>query len=180
MATPDWKRTFPTLPQNGCVVPMVTVDVHAEFTAIFFFADGKRRELVQMMSGECNCGAVAYELSADPWGVFVCHCSICRRSTGTNGNAVLVIGNEDFHWQAGVEHISTWRKPGHDWQTWFCRICGSQVPGANDESSMFIPAGSISEEARDLRVIHHTWVDAKAGWDEIGDSGRKHPEAFKG
>lgn len=131
-----------------------------------------------MTSGSCNCGAVAFELSAKPWGVFVCHCSICRRSTGTNGNAVLIIGNDDFHWKTGVESVSTWRKPGHDWQTWFCRTCGSQVPGTNDAERMFVPAGAISGE-EELRVIHHIWVDSKASWDEIGDTGAQHSAAFE-
>lgn len=133
-----------------------------------------------MISGQCNCGAVAYELATDPVGIFICHCSICRRATGTNGNAVLVIANEHFCWTAGEALISTWKKPGHDWQTWFCRNCGSQVPGANDAARMFIPAGSIVEGAEQLQVIHHIWVDSKAGWDVIGDGGRRHPGAFAG
>jgi hypothetical protein len=54
------------------------------------------------------------------------------------------------------------------------------LPGANDESRMFVPAGLISDGADDLRVIHHIWVDSKAGWDEIGDRGKQHPEAFEG
>lgn len=54
------------------------------------------------------------------------------------------------------------------------------MPGVNDEKRMFIPAGSIVEEDETLRVIHHIWVDSKANWDEIGDSGKKHPKAFEG
>lgn len=133
-----------------------------------------------MVSGQCNCGAVTYALSADPAGVFICHCSICRRATGTNGNAVVVIGNEHFRWTAGEELIATWKKPGHDWQIWFCRHCGSQVPGANDDSRMFVPAGSVTEGAEQFQVTDHIWVDSKASWDEIGDHGRRHPGAYKG
>ena len=40
-----------------------------------------------MATGECNCGAVQFEIDAQLSGVFVCHCSICRRSTGSNGIA---------------------------------------------------------------------------------------------
>ncbi len=45
---------------------------------------------------------------------------------------------------------------------------------------MFVPAGLISEGGEALRVAHHIWVDSKAGWDEIGDSGKQHPGAFSG
>lgn len=133
-----------------------------------------------MAQGECNCGAVAFKVSADLSGVFVCHCSICRRFTGSNGMAVVVVGNDAFQWIRGEEHIGTWRKPNADWQAWFCRVCGSALPGANDVSRMFVPAGLISEGGEGLRVIHHIWVDSKADWDEIGDSGQQHLEAFNG
>lgn len=133
-----------------------------------------------MAQGECNCGAVAFELSTDLSGVFVCHCSICRRFTGSNGIAVVVIDKDAFRWIRGEEQIATWKKPNADWQASFCRVCGSSLPGANDESRMFVPAGLISEGSEGLRVIHHVWVGSKADWDEIGDSGQQHVEVFKG
>jgi len=114
-----------------------------------------------MVTGECNCGAVQFEIDADLAGVFVCHCSICRRSTGSNGIAVVVV-------------------PDADWQTWFCSVCGSPVPGANDATRMFAPAGSITHGGEALKVIHHIWVGSKAVWDEIGDAGKQHTEGFRG
>lgn len=133
-----------------------------------------------MALGECNCGSVAFEISSDLSGVFVCHCSICRRSTGSNGIAVVIVNSDAFRWIRGEELITCWKKPDADWQTWFCRTCGSPVPGINDESRMFVPAGTISEGGESLRVIHHIWVDSKAVWDEIGDAGRQHLKAFEG
>jgi hypothetical protein len=44
---------------------------------------------------------------------------------------------------------------------------------------MFVPAGLISAGGEALSVIHHVWVDSKAVWDEIGDAGQRHPEAFE-
>ncbi len=132
-----------------------------------------------MAEGQCNCGAVAFEVNAELSDVFVCHCSICRRFTGSNGIAVLVVGNESFRWTRGEEQVATWKKPGADWQCWFCRICGSALPGANDPATTFIPAGLISAGGESLKVTHHIWVDSRAGWDEIADSGRQHPEAFE-
>ena len=131
-----------------------------------------------MTKGECNCGAVAFEIDTQLASVIMCHCSICRRSTGSNGIAVIVIDNDSFQWLRGSEHISTWKKPDADWQTWFCRVCGSGLPGKNDENRMFVPAGLISDGGDALKVAHHIWVDSKAEWDEIGDAGKLHPEAF--
>jgi len=133
-----------------------------------------------MATGACNCSAVQFEIDAPLSGVYVCHCSICRRSTGSNGIAVLVVANEHFRWVRGRERIATWKKPDANWQTWFCSACGSPVPGENDATRMFVPAGAITQGGDELRVIHHIWVGSKAPWDVIGDSGQQHAEAFGG
>ena len=31
-----------------------------------------------------------------------------------------------------------------------------------------------------ISVTHHVWVGSKAVWDEIGDTGKQHPEQFRG
>lgn len=132
-----------------------------------------------MARGQCNCGAVAFEVDADLKDVFVCHCSICRKATGSNGIAVLLVGNSAFRWLRGEDRIATWKEPNADWQCWFCSVCGSPVPGANDPSRTFVPAGLITEGGERLKVAHHIWVGSKAVWDEIGDAGKQHHEAFK-
>ena len=133
-----------------------------------------------MARGECNCGAVAFEITGDLPGVIVCHCSICRRATGSNGIAVVVVDNDSCRWIRGEDQIATWKKPDADWQTWFCRTCGSPLPGTNDETRMFVPAGLLGDSGESLEVIHHIWVDSRAAWDEIGNSGKQHREAFEG
>ncbi len=132
-----------------------------------------------MVEGECNCGAVGFEIDADLAGLYVCHCSICRRSTGGSGIAVVVFPKERFRWIRGEDCIATWHKPGTDWHKWFCRICGSPVPGENDAETMVAPAGTLTQGAEALRVIHHVWVGSKAPWDEIGDSGQQHVEGIR-
>ncbi len=127
---------------------------------------------------KCNCGAVAFEIDAVVTDVYVCHCSICRRATGSNGIAVVVVANDAFRWTRGEDDIATWKKPDADWQVWFCSTCGSPVPGINNESTMFVPAALITEGGDALKVAHHVWVDSKASWDEIGDAGKRHPEGF--
>ncbi|HSG91670.1 MAG TPA: GFA family protein [Pseudomonadales bacterium] len=131
-----------------------------------------------MARGACICGAVAFEVDAELEDVFVCHCSICRRFTGSNGIAVLVVDNETFRWTRGEDQVATWKKPDADWQCWFCRSCGSALPGANDASTTFVPAGLITQGGDALRVAHHVWVDSRAPWDQIGDAGVCHRQAF--
>lgn len=127
--------------------------------------------------GHCNCGAVAFEIDASLSEVFVCHCSICRRYTGANGIAVVVVDNGAFRWLRGQDQIAMWKKSDADWQAWFCRVCGSALPGPNDETRTFIPAGLITDGGEGLKVARHFWVGSKAVWDDIGGPGEQHLES---
>jgi hypothetical protein len=49
-----------------------------------------------MAIGECNCAAISFEISSKISDMYICHCSICRRSTGSGGIAVLLIKNSAF------------------------------------------------------------------------------------
>ena len=133
-----------------------------------------------MVHGQCNCGAVNFTITSSLTDVIVCHCSICRRATGSNGIAILIVDNGNFEWTGGEKLITSWQKPDSDWEMWFCSRCGSPVPGRNDDSRMFVPAGLIDDDSVSLHVAHHIWVGSKAEWDEIGDDGRQHLEAFEG
>ena len=92
----------------------------------------------------------------------------------------MLVPNEQLHWTRGRDHVVAWSKPGTDWHKWFCRTCGSPLPGPNDANQMFVPAGTITEGGDALRVVHHVWVGSKAPWDEIGDSGKQHAGRFEG
>ncbi len=132
-----------------------------------------------MRQGQCSCGAVRFAYEEPAAGIYVCHCSLCRRSTGANGIAVVVVPNERFRWIAGAESVVAWTKPGTDWETFFCPTCGSKVPGRNDDARMFVPVGSLDDTAG-MKVIHHIFVGSKAPWDAIGDDGAQHAERVGG
>ena len=133
-----------------------------------------------MISGECNCGAIAFEADGELSDIFICHCSICRRFTGGNEMAVVLCRNDAFRWLRGEDRIASWKKSDADWQSWFCSTCGSTLPGTDSEEWTFIPAGIITNGSEKLRVAHHIWVGSKAAWDQIGDRGMQHWEAYEG
>jgi hypothetical protein len=138
-----------------------------------------RIEREVMVNGRCNCGTVKFEIDLDIKDVFICHCTMCRRSTGSNGIAVVVVDNDTFRWTKGESNVTTWKESDGNWETSFCQTCGSPLPGINDKSRMYVPAGLIEKGGDSLRVVHHIFVDFKAPWDIIGDSGKQHKRSFK-
>lgn len=129
------------------------------------------------MTGSCCCGAVTFELLAQPTAIYCCHCSICRRSTGVQGVAVVVVPNTAFSWRRGEALIRDWKKPDADWEKRFCGQCGSPLPGPNSAETTYVPVGLL-EDTEALQVAAHIFVADKAAWFHIGDSAVQHPGPF--
>ncbi len=131
-----------------------------------------------MISGQCNCGTISFEAHVDVYDIYMCHCSICQRFTGSTGIPVVIAPIEVFSWVSGEENVKVWKKTNADWEANFCQTCGSAVPGKNDELTMFIPAGAILQGREKLKMAHHIYVDSKPKWEKICDKGKQHPEGF--
>ena len=128
--------------------------------------------------GACNCSSVTFQINTELTDVYMCHCSICRKSTGSGGIAVAIVKNQDFVWLSGQSLAKTWHKPNHDWQTTFCTQCGSPLPGKNDDNTTYVPVSLLDSGSEKLSVKHHLFVDSKAHWEVIADEGKLHQNEF--
>jgi hypothetical protein len=127
------------------------------------------------MNGKCLCGAVEFKLSGDIPNLYQCHCSLCRKVTGSSANAAFRISRDRFEWKKGSENISEFVSQG-GFKSHFCTTCGSPLPNltAND-GAYWVPVGLL-EEAGQLEVVAHLFVGSKAPWDVIADSGEYFDE----
>lgn len=127
------------------------------------------------MDGKCLCGAVEFKLSGDIPNLYQCHCSLCRKVTGSSANAAFRISCDQFEWIKGSENISEFISQG-GFKSHFCTTCGSPLPNltANDRA-YWVPVGLL-EAAGQLEVVAHLFVGSKAGWDVIADSGEYFDE----
>jgi hypothetical protein len=131
------------------------------------------------MTGACCCGAVTFEIQAQPTDVYCCHCTICQRSTGVQGVAVVVVPNALFAWSQGQAHVRHWRKPDADWEKNFCAVCGSPLPGANDATTTYVPVGLLTQGAGQLQIKAHIFTESMAPWFQPGDNAPQHPGHLK-
>ena len=123
-----------------------------------------------MTRGSCLCGGIRFEYSRAVTGVGMCHCSLCRKVSGTASNAVLVVPESDFVWLSGKELRQDYTIPGKTWSTTFCRICGSKVPRTlHGAAAYWVPAGLLDDDPG-VSVSGHIYVGSKASWDEIAGS----------
>ena len=103
----------------------------------------------QSVSGQCLCGSVKFE-ARPPYSAFrYCHCSRCRKASGSAHAANLFLPEGQFAWTAGEEFINRYSPPGaKTFAVWFCTRCGSRVPHRIALRQEFlIPAGLLENDA---------------------------------
>lgn len=127
-----------------------------------------------MIRGSCLCGGVRFE-AHDVAGPFeLCHCSRCRKVTGSAFAAGLYVARKNFTLLRGQELIRVYEPPIRDappaYRTCFCSHCGSRVPDELSQTPLIeLPAGSLDNDPG-FRPDKHIYVEVKAPWFTISDS----------
>ena len=115
------------------------------------------------MNGECLCGQVSFRVTGALPDFYQCHCSLCRKVTGSSANAATFVHQKAFRWLSGEAHIRTYSKPT-GYRSDFCGECGSPVPNPlRNTDLVWIPAGLL-EDAGNARVRVHLHTGSIATW----------------
>ncbi|WP_339773388.1 GFA family protein [uncultured Pseudosulfitobacter sp.] len=119
----------------------------------------------QLTTGQCLCGAVTFRISGTFESFFLCHCSRCRKDTGTAHAANLFSSKATITWLSGTDRISTFTLPGSRHAKSFCSTCGAALPmSQTDGGFVVVPAGCLDSPI-DLRPTAHICMADRATWD---------------
>ncbi|HVP84857.1 MAG TPA: GFA family protein [Rhizomicrobium sp.] len=117
--------------------------------------------------GSCLCGTVRYEVRT-PFDRFLyCHCSRCRKATGTAHAANVVVAPDAFRWTAGEGNVVRYDLPtARSFATAFCKTCGAPMPHLTRSGlRVIVPAGSLDENPNAKPTCHAYW-GSRANWHE--------------
>jgi len=117
------------------------------------------------LQGSCLCGTVRYRVSG-PWLRFMhCHCSRCRKVTGSAHASNLFAQAEHFRWLEGEAEVRRYEPPTAErFATSFCSKCGGRLPSlSRDGKTVNIPAGSLDDSPKILPQARIYW-DSRAPW----------------
>jgi hypothetical protein len=120
-------------------------------------------------TGGCLCGAVRYEITGPPLRGTICHCSLCRKSSGSAFQAWALFRKEQLSWTQGTPHIIqatplVIRK--------FCHHCGSplsfQFRDDHSDQIIGVTIGTL-DTPNDVAPTRHNWVSEQLNWLNIID-----------
>ena len=132
------------------------------------------------VKGSCLCGSVEYEFEDGVRTFQYCHCSRCRKFTGSAHAANIIVTPDSFRWIKGEELVGRYEIPGATYHaTAFCKHCGSSLPWKNKTgSAVIIPAGTLDEDPV-VRPKQNIFFASRASWYEDASSLPKFDELPK-
>lgn len=118
-------------------------------------------------AGSCLCGGIRYTIEGELGAFGFCHCTSCRKASGTAYGANAPVDRGRMHLLAGAELLQEYESsPGK--RRVFCRVCGSPLYAylVATPDVLRLRLGSLDTPFHD-HPRAHTWVSDKAAWDTI-------------
>ncbi len=124
-----------------------------------------------MVSGQCLCGAVSFEIGGQVSPPTLCHCGMCRRINGAPG--AFTSAPAASYRIRGEENLN-WYRSSADAERGFCRICGSKLFWREvGGQALDVSLGSLNAPTG-LKLDAHIWVRHQGDYYAIGEDGVPH------
>jgi hypothetical protein len=127
-----------------------------------------------MIKGSCLCRGVTFEFERMTGPFELCHCSRCRKVSGSAFMAGVVGPRSAFRLLTGIDLIKTYDAPivkaPPAYRSCFCGRCGSPVPDPSGKSALIEIAAGLLDDDPGVRPDKHIFIEKKAPWYTIADS----------
>ena len=130
------------------------------------------------LTGGCLCGGVRFEIDAPLASANYCHCTRCRRRTGTAASPNARIAPGSLRIVEGEDLLRAYQPEGGGFAKLFCSTCGSSLFSRNpdDETQVGVRFGAFDADPG-IRPGHRQHVASAATWEPIPDDGLpRYPE----
>ena len=124
-------------------------------------------------TGQCQCGAIRFHLTAEPQRVYACHCSECRRQSASAFGISVIMDEDSVSLDQGTPKI--WHRPtssGGSMACAFCPDCGSRL-WHRAGGVISVKGGSLTTP---LTPTSHIWLDSKLPWVIIPEGTDQWPQ----
>ena len=114
-----------------------------------------------MLTGGCFCGKVRFEATGKPFDVCVCHCDICRKTTGAPAVAWLSVRPQGFRFTAGAPNAFASSETGI---RRFCGDCGTQLTFQDRRLNEVDVAVAALDDPDAVSPVDQIWVQSRLPW----------------
>jgi hypothetical protein len=130
--------------------------------------ENEENPMAAPFQGGCRCGAVRYEVSAEPFAVMNCHCRDCQYASGGGFSTAVVVPAAAFKLTKGTprRHTVT-ADSGNDLTRSFCGDCGSPLFSEPPGGQVWVvKAGSLDDPSW-LKMSGALYTSSAQPWAHI-------------
>ncbi|MBU2510855.1 GFA family protein [bacterium] len=134
--------------------------------------------MVYIQKGGCLCQSIRYEFFGEPVGMAHCHCSDCRKASGSAFATVVGIPLSGFTiLQGEPKGFSIQAESGNVVTRCFCSQCGSQLYSKNPKAPdvIWIKAGSL-DDSNWVKPALSIWTSSAQPWSVIPPETHNFPK----
>lgn len=124
-----------------------------------------------MHTGKCGCGAVTYEMTADPMFVHNCHCTDCQRQTGSAYVLNAIIEADHLNVSGEVTHHVVSTPSGGGQRITRCAQCGVAIFSLyliRGEKLRFLRVGTLDDPSKCPPYVQ-IFTSSKQPWVPLSD-----------
>jgi hypothetical protein len=123
------------------------------------------------ITGGCSCGAIRYEITAEPIMMLKCHCRDCQHVTGSGYAPAFLVPAEALRVTQGKlrYHLTPSIRRGKHKRS-FCPECGSRITGGEFEEGDSPFVGVLASSLDDPSVFKpqmDIFVSDAQSWDQM-------------
>ena len=120
------------------------------------------------LTGNCACGAVAFEVTKPFDTAGHCHCKRCQRRSGALWSTNALVATDGFAIVRGEEHVRVWA-PETGLPKAFCDTCGGQLYSDGGDF-IVVRAGALDGDPG-IEPEWRQWLESAPAWASIPDDG---------
>jgi hypothetical protein len=122
------------------------------------------------LKGSCRCGAVQYTISADPIFTGICHCTSCRKSTGSAYSTVMGVPTAAVTVTGSTTQFDDIADSGQARHRNFCPVCGSTITQTADvmQGMTMIGVGTLDDSTA-VKPAMQIYCDSALEWAKVPD-----------
>lgn len=120
-----------------------------------------------MYEGSCLCGSIQFQLNGGISAPIYCHCSRCRKATGSAYATNGFVNKSDLT-VTDVAGTMTYYESSEGKRKYFCSKCGTPIYSSNSmkPDKLRIRLGVIDSDIIE-RPISHNFITSKANWEDL-------------
>jgi hypothetical protein len=116
--------------------------------------------------GNCLCGQVTFQLTAEPLTYYACHCTDCQRRTGGAMRLAMWVSRSSLQVLSGEPALLEFEiRPGRQRRAKACAKCDTRLwAEPADRPSLAVLLPGVLQNVSHFEPVAHLWVKSALPW----------------